>query len=434
MRLGLLRRLRGVFASAYMVVSSGLVFAASAVAGEAPIVRMEILPGVVLVGESVELRVTVLAPTWFPKPPVYPSFELPNAMTRLPADSSYPISEQVGSETWSGIVRSYEIIPLIAATYQLEDKAVTVTWTDLDSLRPQVRAIDLPDSGFRAVVPAGAEALDPYLAGRRLTIKREIEGGSDGETREHSVGDAVVVHYTAELEGMAAIFIPPLFSNPRAEGAAVYATEAIVEEHEIARRMETLTFVLEKSGEFIVPGVEVEWWNTRTDSIETASVQELSLPVRGVPLSIMKPGNTRRSMLVGISFGGIGLVVLAGRRWLPWLRARHQMRVKRHLRSEAHAFSELVSALRLGEARAIHRALLAWLARLQPGLDVRGFVLSYGDSGLGQGVESMIATVYADLGGRFDAGMLEAGLRAARQNQLRCRVATRDSDLPPLNR
>ena len=65
------------------VFLSFLVFVASAFAEEAPIVRIEIEPKVVSVGEPVALTITVLAPTWFPKPPVYPSFDLANAMTRV---------------------------------------------------------------------------------------------------------------------------------------------------------------------------------------------------------------------------------------------------------------------------------------------------------------------------------------------------------------
>ena len=53
-------------------------------AQEQPIVRVEVTPETVSVGESVELKVTVLVPTWLPEPPVFPSFEVPNVQVRLP--------------------------------------------------------------------------------------------------------------------------------------------------------------------------------------------------------------------------------------------------------------------------------------------------------------------------------------------------------------
>ena len=91
-----------------------------------PVVRLEATPEQVRVGEPVQLRVTVLVPTWFAKPPVFPTFELANAVTRLPPDSSYPTSESINNETWSGIVRNYRIYPLSAAAYSLRGLNMTL--------------------------------------------------------------------------------------------------------------------------------------------------------------------------------------------------------------------------------------------------------------------------------------------------------------------
>jgi hypothetical protein len=103
---------------------------ATVFAQEQPIVRVTVTPSSVIVGEPAELTVTVLVPTWFTRPPVYPTFELANAMTRLPPDSSYPIRERVGNESWSGIVRSYEIYPLLGATYRMAGQQLSVTFAD----------------------------------------------------------------------------------------------------------------------------------------------------------------------------------------------------------------------------------------------------------------------------------------------------------------
>ena len=53
-----------------------------------PIIRVSLEPEAVNVGEAAELRITVLGPTWFPEPPEFPSFEVPNALVRLPPNSS----------------------------------------------------------------------------------------------------------------------------------------------------------------------------------------------------------------------------------------------------------------------------------------------------------------------------------------------------------
>ncbi len=422
--------MRRVMRRGFLVLLCGLGFIAPAAAQEAPIVRIEIEPEVVSVGEPVELRITLLAPTWFPKPPVYPSFELANAMTREPPDSSYPISARVGADTWSGILRSYEIYPLIAATYRLDAKTVTVTWADPETRSPITREVGLPTVEFRAVVPSGAEALDPYLAGRAFTITREIEGEIEGEVKALSVGDALVVRYTAELVGLAAVFLPPMFSDLRAEGAAVYAKEPVVEDGERARRVETLTFVLESSGEFTLPGVEFEWWNTTTGTIETVSVPALSLPVSGTLLS---PGGATGTALTGLLLMGLGAGAVTARRWLPWLRARWRAAEQTRRCSEAHAFGELRRSLRAGEAYAIHHALLVWLERLQPGLDSRGFAREHGDTALQQGIEGVIAALYAAPSVSFDGDNLERAFMAARKDLMGRRAEATHNGLPALN-
>lgn len=161
-----------------------------------PVVRAKVTPESVVVGEAAELTITVLVPTWFTRPPVYPSFELANAMTRLPADSSYPIRERVGNESWSGIVRTYEINPMLGATYRLAGQTINVTFANPGSDPVSVEA-EVPEIVLRGAVPQGAESLDPYIAGRDLSLSLEVEGELD----ELEAGDAIVLTYRAELDG-----------------------------------------------------------------------------------------------------------------------------------------------------------------------------------------------------------------------------------------
>ena len=184
---------------------SVLLLGSGVAAQDEPVVTAEITPQEIGVGESAQLRVTVLVPTWFPTPPVFPSFELSNAITRLPPDSSFPTSQRVGGNTWSGIVRNYQVYPLIGASYRLSDQAITVTYANPGS-DPIIVDVAVPDIIFRGVVPDGAEDIDPYIAGSNFTIRREV----DGELDSLGTGDAIVVRYVAELEGLPAMFIPPL--------------------------------------------------------------------------------------------------------------------------------------------------------------------------------------------------------------------------------
>ena len=190
---------------------------------------------------------SVLAPTWFPQPPVFPNFELPNTLTRLPANSSGPISERVGRSTWSGIQRRYQIYPLIAGQFQISARQVTVTYADPASREPIELDLALPVINFSSEVPPGAESLDPYIAGERFELRREVSGDSDGL----SAGDAIEMTYQATLEGLPAMFLPDLFTDPQIPGLSVYAREPVIHDEDgRAVREEKLTLVFDGGGEF----------------------------------------------------------------------------------------------------------------------------------------------------------------------------------------
>ena len=241
-----------------------------------PIVRVTLSPESVSVGEATDMRVTVLVPTWFANPPVFPTFEIANAITRLPPDSSFPMSERVGGDTWSGIVRDYRVYPLLDATYRISNQVVQIRYANPGG-QPLSAEITIPDIVLRATVPAGAETLQPYLTGRELKLARELAG----DVSSLQTGDAVVVVYTAELDGMPVMFLPPLAPTLDLEGVSIYAGMPVLEEGPPARRSEKLTLVFESGGEFSLPGIRLDWWNTATGALDTSAVPPVQLSVSG---------------------------------------------------------------------------------------------------------------------------------------------------------
>jgi hypothetical protein len=412
-----------------LVALLALVVAPGAQAQESPMVTVEITPQEILVGESAQLRVTVLVPTWFSTPPEYPSLELANAITRLPPDSAYPTSQRVGRDTWSGIVRNYRVYPLLGASYRLTDSAIRVSYADPGS-EPITVDVDVPDIVFRGVVPEGAESLDPYVAGRNFTLSRETDRSLD----DLEAGDALVVRYTAELDGLPAMFIPPLAPDVASPGVSVYADEPVIEDADPARRAETVTLVFDAGGEFSLPGLGIEWWNTADSRIETASVAPLSLAVAGPPAApaAEEPASTdwrTTAILVIVA----GLLVVAYRRVLPRIRARASAARAARLHSEQLAFRQVQAALRDGEPRAAHRHLLTWLDRIAPGCDVREFARRFGGPELEAQASELIAVLYAASSAAPDLDALAEGLARARHNCLRGGTTASATALGPLN-
>lgn len=409
-----------------------LATSSATLAQERPIVRAEISPETVAVGESVELEVTVLVPTWFTRPPVYPSFELANAITRLPDDSSYPIRERVGNDSWSGIVRSYEILPLLGASYTLGGQTLSITYANPGS-DPVTMKVEIPEVAFKGSVPAGAAALEPYIAGRGLKLNLSVEGEID----DLEVGDALVLNYTAELEGLPAIFLPPLAPALSFDGVSIYADAPNLDDGAIARRSEKLTLVFDAGGEFVVPDLTLGFWNSTTETIENATVEGLTLTVAGpVAVSPNDGVETEGRGLFWVSVA-IGATIFAIAIYILGAAAAGHFRVaaEKRRRSEPYAFAILQTALRANNADEAYRAMLVWLQRLSPEMSMRQFAHVYGDAALVLDVESLSRSNHAQSNceGDADTSRLAGGLSKARGRYMGQLTTAAGGDLPPLN-
>lgn len=400
-------------------------------AQEMPVVRVAVEPATVAVGESAQLQVTVLVPTWFPQPPVYPDFELANAITRLPPDSSFPTSERIGRDNWSGIVRNYRIYPLTGATFRITGEQIGVTWANPGSA-PNRQEVKVPDIEFRATVPAGAEGLDPYIAGSALSLAMTAEG----ETSGLEAGDALVLRYTAELDGLPAIFLPPLAPAIEIDGVSVYADAPEIDDGPPARRTERVTLVFNAGGSFTVPGISLYFWNTTSGRIDTAAAQGLSLAVAGPPaesMSVEAEGTAVDWRMLGLALAALVAAGAAAWRWLPAWRARIDRARRRRRESEAHAFHELSSALRAGHAEEAYRKMLEWTGRLEPPIDSDEFARRFGDESLRRSLVTWRAGLFAGGAERGNPSKLAAELVRARARYLERGQKDFERRLPPLN-
>ena len=402
----------------------------AALAQGQPIVRATVAPETVNVGEPAELTVTVLVPTWFTRPSTYPSFELASAITRLPADSSYNIRERIGNESWSGIVRTYEIYPLLGATYRLSGLSIEVTYANPGG-DPRTTAVKIPEVAVRGRVPAGAESLDPYIAGQSLSLRLDVEGELDSL----EAGDAVVLEYVAELDGLPAIFIPPLAPKLEFDGVSVYADVPDVEDGTPARRSEKLTLVFDAGGEFRVPDFELSYWNTDAGVIETVAVPGFTILAEGPVATVAATEDAPQSQwrMQAAAFAAFAALVYFLLKVGPILASRYREAAMRRRQSELFAFKTLQKALRSRDTKAAYHALLSWLERLEPGLDARRFAQQFGDESLAVATDALSASLYASDAHACDHRRLAASLLAARRHYHSASSAGVRHALPPLN-
>lgn len=398
-----------------------------------PQVRAEIEPSGVAPGQPLRLRVTVLVPTWFVKPPVYPSFELPNAVTRLPPNSSFNVNERIAGQNWSGIVRDYVIYPQVAARYELTGQEVLVRFADPATNEPVVEAVTIPAVAFSARLPQGAENLSPFLAGKTLSLEQTISPA--GETLQ--AGDAIERRVTATINGTPAMFLPPLLSTPADNGLKFYPREPRIADRPGTRgdtiagtREETALYVFERGGSYRLPEVNLRWWNSDSRMIETTSLPEITIDVKpGAGASQDRPSadttGSGKWILIAGSLFVFFLAGLLGWRYPQYLKIWMRRQLERRRATESYAFRKVMHDLQRGpgdpkDVGDLYKSLQCWLERLLPGIPLETFLRTQEGAKLAPYLQALGRSVYGPASSSAspldtsNQQALRAELRAAR--------------------
>jgi hypothetical protein len=353
------------------LLAAALLLSTGALAQEpesaAPTVSAVLDPqGPVIVGTSVRVSLTVLVPSYMPDPPVWPDLQIADAITRLPERGTRPVTERVGGESWSGLTRTYEIVPQRAADYDLAGAEIAVTYADPASNAPVRTTLPVPDIAFAASIPAGAHDLDPFLAASRLTVSAAV----DGLPETPKPGDAFTLILTTTASGPPAMLLPPLAHRltPPA-GLRAYPRQPELADTPgergapgTASRTEAIAYVIERPGRYVLPAVSVGWWNTEANAVQTAATSPITIDVpvpagwRDATAAEARGGRWIVPAVVGsLAAAGVALI-LARRRGVG---ARRE-------RSERALFRDLRRAVRSAPVGAVRPSFAAWRAALGP--------------------------------------------------------------------
>jgi hypothetical protein len=368
-------------AMALLVLMLPLAARAQQNATPAPIVRTTIDPPRVMVGQPATLRVEVLAPNYMTSPPELPSFQLRNAVTRQL--QSVNTNEQQDGIQYAGVRFEFAIYPLEAGSFAITEQKLTIKYA-AEPPATREAVVSLPQIEFESFIPDAAAGLHPFLAANNLTIEQAIQRSSE----QLKVGDAVTRVITSKAEGTPAMLLPPT-AFPAIDGLAVYPAQPSLQDKTDGRsdvmsasRVDSATYMLEKPGDYLLPAIDVRWWNPADGRIETAHLDAVALQVAGNPTAqgtaAATEGGVRQSLNSSFEFVAdhwlltlIAVAILALLGWFaPRLTRAVALRRQQHreawLQSESYFFERLRHAARRGDARAAYFALLDWLQRFEP--------------------------------------------------------------------
>jgi hypothetical protein len=212
------------------------------------------------------------------------------------------------------------------------------------------------------------------------------------------------------------MFIPEFLERVDVPGVSVYAEEPKYADDPTATRSEKLTFVFEAGGGFEIPAVDLDWWNTETSTIETASLPAITVNVIGPPVASPSAAGEKRE-LQPLRIAAIAVLLAialwALRRILRFATARRAEKKKTVLASEQHAFAQLQNALAAGDSHRSYKCMLAWLRRLDGSPDPVQFAADFGDEALTENIQQLRASLYSGEAQEPDLKALSSSLANA---------------------
>ena len=247
-----------------------------------PVLQVTIDPPRVVVGQRTTLRIDVLAPNYMTSPPELPGFQVRNAVTRQL--QSVNLSEQRNGTSYAGVRFEFAIYPQEPGAFAISDQKVKVKYA---AEPPAVREelLSLPRVSFEAFIPDAAADLNPYLAASRLTVEQSVQRSSD----PLKVGDSITRTVTIQAEETPAMLLPPV-TFPAVDGLAVYPAQPALQDKTEGRtdaltatRTDSATYILQRPGDYVLPAIDVRWWNAGEGRVETAHLDAVTMQVAPNP-------------------------------------------------------------------------------------------------------------------------------------------------------
>lgn len=250
-----------------------LLLAIASPARAAPTVLAEsrmVPDGTLTVGSTARLEVDVLVDTWFTAEPQLPPLELPGALVMPPSTEATHLTVQRDGRTLFGLRFSYLITPEEAREYQLPALTIQVSPGQADA---PVAVATRPLS-FLSRLPPGAPAGQRLLVAQSVSVEQHVKRSRP----TLQVGDSLTLQLVIEARGAQAMLIPPPAFG-EVDGLRRYLRTPQVTPLDNGRgaftggrRVDTVSYVVDRPGDFQLPAIELPWWDATANQLRQASV------------------------------------------------------------------------------------------------------------------------------------------------------------------
>lgn len=428
-----------------------LLVSAAANAGE-PVIRVVMPAGApYLAGQRIDVEVQVLVPNFFMSALQFPTLDVPGAVVTLSDDRALNFNETIGGETYSGIRKSYSIVPEQAGTFTLPPARIAFSYAAVPGQATQA-FVTIPQQAFEVTLPPGAMGPNGPLPLAPLEITQTFDPKPDGLKAGDTLTRTVNI-FAANMQAM--MIPPPKFAAP--DGVKIYLHDPVLSNEKRdgrdfvgGRRIDRVTYEFTKPGEYVFPEIVIDWYNVAAGKVETVRAPELKVSIAAAvstapAIAPEAPAPEPKSWLRTVdwefwlprglaAFAAVLILSLVFMRYAPRLRASMAARRFAHQQSEAVYFRKLTAACRSNDRVTAYRALSSWMQAANIG-SLAAWARSFGGPALMSEIDRLNTDLFS--GRAPDAGWnsrsLEIEFAKARNNWLEPKMRPNQTILPELN-
>jgi hypothetical protein len=327
--------------------------------------------GDIVPGQQLRLTVDVFVPDFFTSPPQFPLFAVPNAMVTLPDERGFNLTQTIDGVQYSGIRRSYAVVPEASGPYTLPDIPIELGYSV--GGKPTKATITIPGISFKV----GGSSLpgQPVFAADGLTIEQSF----DRDPSKLKAGDALSRIIAITALDTQAMMIPPVELG-HTSGLQQYVKPPKIEDgidinrETASRRTETIVYTAAAAGTFDIPAVSYPWFDVDSKAEKTATLPDVKVMVGAAAAKEAiapqlsqeehRPLRQGSIWLIAAIAVALATAALILRRLAPRFSAWRSKRRDISHNSRSYRLRQITQTIKTGSETAVYTALQSWASEL----------------------------------------------------------------------
>ncbi|MCL9773749.1 BatD family protein [Vibrio methylphosphonaticus] len=243
--------------------------------------NIEIKAQGVAVKQQVALDVEVLSTRPFKEELALPYLDIPNTVVKKDEQKVARSARTIEGTKWFTQKARYYLYPMQAGEFTVPELNIPVS-VELASKNVVEGAIQSQPIHFTSKMPVSNIDTDALI----VSPNAELSISTDRPlTDEFEVGHAVTATYTLSVANSHMMLLPEI-NIPDISGVELYRKPAVKEnvfnrlnKSNTATLKQQVTLILQEQGKVVLPKQTMTWWNTRTNQLESLTVEQQTLQV-----------------------------------------------------------------------------------------------------------------------------------------------------------